>query len=323
MSTEPDPNAGAAAQAARDATLKTFERIRVFQRGEQRAVHKPLLILYALGRIARGEARMVEFAQMEGAFKQLLTEFGPSSAGASRHYPFWHLASDDHGALWQLQGPAELLRRPSGATPNLGELRSLHVQGGFAPELDARLRADPVLVSQLARRILDAHFPETLHADLLDAVGLDASETASTQDTIERRRRDPAFREKVLRAYEHRCCVCGFDLRIGNISAGLEAAHIQWFQAKGPDVEANGFALCALHHKIFDLGAFTVLPDSYTLVFSQHVAMGDATRKALLGYHGAGIILPQSQSYYPDPRYLRWHEKEVFKKPGRELVVSA
>ena len=91
MSTEPDPNAGATAQAARDATLKTFERIRVFQRGEQRAVHKPLLILYALGRIARGEARMVEFAQMEGAFKQLLTEFGPSSAGASRHYPFWHL----------------------------------------------------------------------------------------------------------------------------------------------------------------------------------------------------------------------------------------
>lgn len=148
------------------------------------------------------------------------------------------------------------------------------------------------------------------------------SEAASAQDTIERRRRDPAFREKVLRAYEHRCCVCGFDLRIGNISAGLEAAHIQWFQAKGPDVEANGFALCALHHKIFDLGAFTVLPDSYTLVFSQHVAMGEATRKALLTYHGAGIILPQSQSYYPDPRYLRWHEQEVFKKPGRELLGS-
>jgi predicted restriction endonuclease len=28
--------------------LKAFDRIRVFQRGEQRAVHKPLLILMAL-----------------------------------------------------------------------------------------------------------------------------------------------------------------------------------------------------------------------------------------------------------------------------------
>ena len=32
--------------------LKAFDRIRVFQRGEQRAVHKPLLILMALARIA-------------------------------------------------------------------------------------------------------------------------------------------------------------------------------------------------------------------------------------------------------------------------------
>jgi hypothetical protein len=33
---------------------------------------------------------------------------------------------------------------------------------------------------------------------------------------------------------------------------------IRWHQGGGPDEESNGFALCVLHHKTFDLGAFTV-----------------------------------------------------------------
>lgn len=87
----------------------------------------------------------------------------------------------------------------------------------------------------------------------------------------------------------------------------------------GPDIEANGLALCALHHQVFDLGAFTILPDTYSMVFSQHAVSGEASRKMLLGFHGAGIILPQSKDYYPRTEFLHWHEKEVFKKPGREM----
>ena len=36
---------------------------------------------------------------------------------------------------------------------------------------------------------------------------------------------------------------------------GIEAAHIKWHQAGGPDTEDNGLALCTLHHKRFDRGA--------------------------------------------------------------------
>lgn len=304
--------------------LKAFDRIRVFQRGEQRAVHKPLLILMALARIAQGAPRLVRFEDIDAPFKQLLTEFGPSSAPGSRHYPFWHLATD---GLWQLEGPASLLNRPAGATPNLGELRQLHVAGGFSPDVDAALRHDPALRAQLARQLLDAHFPETLHGDILGALGLDLNTepsgnedpTSTSTTTRTQAGRDPRFRERVLRAYEYRCCVCGFDLRIGNITAGLEAAHIKWFQAKGPDIEANGLALCALHHKVFDLGAFTILPDTYSLVFSQHAVAGEASRHMLMGFHGAGLILPQSKDYYPKAEFLKWHEGQVFKKPGRSL----
>jgi len=82
----------------------------------------------------------------------------------------------------------------------------------------------------------------------------------------------------VLLAYEYRCCVCAHDLRMGGHAIGLEAAHIKWFQARGPDVVQNGLALCSLHHKIFDLGAFTVLPGNHQIVFSRHLMGGDDTK---------------------------------------------
>lgn len=301
--------------------LSAFTRLKIFQRGEQRAVHKPLLVLFALGRIAKGDERLMDFATTEGELKRLLQEFGPSSAASTRHYPFWHLATDADGALWQLHGPHNILDRPRGVTPNLTELRENHIRGGFSPGVFEALKTDGRLRSDLARLILQTHFPESLHEDLVAATGVvleDVESGASIDAGRTGRKRDPSFRERVLRAYEYRCCVCGFDLRLGSIAAGLEAAHIQWFQAEGPDLETNGLALCALHHKIFDLGVFTVLPDSFTVVFSQHAAMSDGTKAKLLSHHGVGMILPQSERFYPTQDRLEWHARWVFKSPGRD-----
>ena len=75
------------------------------------------------------------------------------------------------------------------------------------------------------------------------------------------RKRDPYFRDRIIRAYEHQCAVCGFNVCVGNTLVALEAAHIKWRQAGGPDVEENGIALCALHDKLFDRGAFTFTPE--------------------------------------------------------------
>jgi putative restriction endonuclease len=305
---------------AESGILDAFARLKIFQRGEQRAIHKPLLILFALGRIAQGGERLMDFASIEGDFKRLLEEFGPSSAPSSRHYPFWHLATDAEGGLWELKGPQAILNRPRSVTPNLTELRANHVQGGFSKRVFEAFRRDGRLRSDLARLILEAHFPDSLREDVLAATGIvmDSGVSPDVPAAQPARRRDPSFRERVLRAYEYRCCVCGFDLRIGAMSVGLEAAHIQWFQAEGPDLETNGLALCSLHHKIFDLGAFTVRPDSFTLVFSQHTAMSDATKVRLLSHHGVGIILPQSERFYPSRQRLHWHATQVFKSPGRD-----
>ncbi len=300
----------------RDEILQAFDRMRVWQRGDQRAVHKPLLVLFALAKVDAGDTATVDWNDAEPHLKALLEEFGPDGSGSSRHHPFWHLQTD---GLWQLEGPANILARPPSATPTLGELRDNHVHGGFPPVLLAALQREPQLIATIAQRIVDAHFPESIRSDVLAAVGLpaDLSVLAVTQEQV--RRRDPAFREKVLLAYQYRCGVCGHDLRLGRQTIGLEAAHIKWFQARGPDVVSNGIALCSLHHKVFDLGAFTILPDSYQMIFSQHLNGSEESARRILAYHGASLILPQSREYLPQPEFLDWHRKQVFKSPERQL----
>ncbi len=311
--------------------LDVFENIRRAQRAGVYAPHKPMLILLALARVQGGEPRLVEFGAIDSLMKQLLLEFGPSGAAKSRHYPFWHLSTDGNGKLWDLSGPEEILQRPAAATPNLGELLAHHIKGGFPIEIDEALRHLPGLLEAVASRMLDAYFPATLHADIAATLGLDLDRAYEVREEESpaldyangrRRRRDPGFRERVLRAYEYRCCVCGFDLRIGHVTAGLEAAHIQWHHVGGPDIEPNGLSLCALHHKLFDLGVFTVEPSEHRVVFSQHAISGGRGMDGEMQFHGRAIHQPQHTDSLPAPEFLAWNAENVFKTPARQVVVA-
>lgn len=96
--------------------------------------------------------------------------------------------------------------------------------------------------------------------------------------------RDPGFRRAVLRAHEHRCAVCGFDIRLGARSLALDGAHIKWHQAGGPDDVQNGLALCVLHHKLFDEGAFTLSPPGErSVVLVSEAAIGTTGFDGWLG----------------------------------------
>jgi hypothetical protein len=108
--------------------------------------------------------------------------------------------------------------------------------GGFAEPVRLALARDPALAAEIARRILNAHFPESIRQDGMHS-----------------------------RASSHTVAA----------SAGTTCA---WAR----------LALCSLHHKIFDLGAFTVLPGNHQIVFSRHLMGGDDTKAKLLVRHGAG-----------------------------------
>lgn len=106
-------------------------------------------------------------------------------------------------------------------------------------------------------------------------------------------------------------------MRLGYRPVALEAAHIKWHQAGGPDVEVNGLALCSLHHKLFDRGAFTLSNDLEILV-SDGAYGSVGFQEWLMRFHGQKLNFPQRQTYYPSENYTRWHVKEVFQGEYRE-----
>ncbi len=306
-----------------DQVRAAFASIKPAKADGRYAPHKPLLVLLALARVQHQQARLAPFAAVEPKLKSLLMEFGPTGSADRRHLPFWHLGTDLGGSLWKISGPASLQDRPRAATPNLGELRQEGVEAGFSQEIHAALQSNPGLLESVARRILDDYFPSSLHADIVAELGLDlegapyAAITDEAAAGTRKRRRDPGFRDRVLLAYEYRCCVCGFDLRVGHLPAGLEAAHIQWHTHGGPDIESNGLCLCSLHHKLFDLGAFTVEPSELRIVFSKHAIAPNRGTDGPLSHHGQPMKPPLTAQDGPAPQFLEWNRSNVFKAPAR------
>jgi putative restriction endonuclease len=289
----------------RDAILIHFDELMVWKKGDQRAPHKPLLILYALGRWQRGLTE-VSFREAEPDLKRLLQEFGPPRRSDHPEQPFWRLQSD---GVWTVSAPPNLKLKTGDTIPRVGELRSPTVRAGFSVDVREALSADPALVTTIAIQVLEQHFPESLHQDILSAVGLTLRATRTYLP------REAEFRHRVLYAYDHRCAVCGFDVELGCTRIALDAAHIRWHQAGGPPEESNGLALCVLHHKTFDLGAFTVR-EGIVLVSDQvHGTRG--FQEHLMAYHGQSVREPQRTEWRPEPIHLDWHGREVFKGQPR------
>lgn len=291
--------------------LERVDKLRVWQQHGERAPHKPLLLLLALGSLSHDEIT-IPFETVERKLKALLEEFGPSRQRQEPALPFWHLRSD---GLWEVAADAALPLGKNGKRPTTSDLRRFHAVGRFPLEVERRLRGNPRLVHEISDRVLEAHFPESLHSDILDAVGL-----SRDLETVTRRRRDPEFRQKILDVYGYRCAVCGLDMRLRNMTVALEAAHIKWHQAGGPDVEPNGLALCSLHHKVFDLGAFTVAEGK---VLVSELVNGDAgCEYVMLRHHGNDLRRPVRPELAPNVEFLGWHRRQVFKERPRPVMVG-
>lgn len=288
--------------------VERLSTLNVWQRGSERAPHKPLLVLLALGAFSRGECSL-PFAEVETRLGALLKEFGPPRKTMHPEYPFWRLQKDS--GLWVVTADKPLRERQSGDAPPISELRAAHARGALGQDVQDELLSEPSALSAAVHELLEENFPETLHQDIKDAIGFVEPEAAP--QTSQRRRRDPNFRNAVLVAYQYRCAMCGLDLRVGTVSVGLDAAHIKWHQARGPDSVNNGMTLCTLHHKLLDFGAFTIAPDHRVLV-SEHVNGSRAVDEVLMRHHGVSVSVPRRPDEHPNPEFLDWHRREVFKE---------
>jgi putative restriction endonuclease len=77
----------------------------------------------------------------------------------------------------------------------------------------------------------------------------------------------------------------------------------------------NGLALCVLHHKTFDLEAFTVKEGVVLVSDRAHGTAG--FEEWLMVHHGRPLRDPQRPDWRPEPGYLAWHGREVFKGEAR------
>ncbi len=273
-----------------------MDNLSVWKKGDQRAPHKPLLVLFAMGQLQADKPRFISYEIIRGKLTELLIDFGPLRKSNHPEEPFVRLQRD---GIWLLD------KEVNSKSPNNRQLLTDKVSGGFTLEVYQLLKDHPELVQEIANSILYCHFPETMHQDILDSVGLDFTNYL-------RRKRNPKFREKILRAYGYSCAICGFNVRLAHTLIGLEAAHIKWHQAGGPGTEENGIALCSLHHKLFDRGVFT-LTSERKVVVSQDAHGTWGFEEWLIRYNGKEIRAPIQGNYYPSQVFLDWHMTEVFK----------
>ncbi len=294
-----------------DESLSPLLNVSVWKQGDRRAPHKPLLLLSALAAVQRGEPRQQPYEKIHDSLSELLVDFGHAGKSVHPEYPFWRLQND--GAFWEIPQREKAIalrgdRMRTGDVPP-GVLREAGATGGFSEEVHRALTADPSIVNRIASVILDEHFPRSMHEDLLDAVAM-----PWVVDSAARRKRSPEFRESLIRLYQQRCAMCGFDGRLAGASLALEAAHIKWHAHGGPDKPGNGLLLCSIHHKALDRGALGLSRDK-TILVSQHVRGGSQVDEWIIGLRGQDVASPIDPKAGLLKEFIEWHHDEVFLGP--------
>lgn len=291
--------------------IERLADIKLWKQGDTRAPHKPLLLLLVLSRLARGDDRVVRFADMEERLRDLIREYGPTRKSYHPEFPFWHLMSD---GIWEIPNKADIDRlrfeRVNVDSPTAADLRKAGAAGGLPEPIWNDLRRNPVLTRTAVQTILNCHFPETMHEDLLTELGLASGAPAASPDR--KAGRAPDFRDLVLNAYLNRCAICGFNGQFDSRTFGVEAAHVQWHSHQGPSTLENGLCLCVFHHKAFDRGVMGI-SDSLRILISPRLQKNDHTYQRFYVHENSILLHPIESRPPPAEKFIHWHRKNCFR----------
>ena len=304
--------------------LQHFDRLTIWKRNDERAPHKPLLILWAIGRCLQGEDRLVEYAVAHDSLLSLLSAFGPPRRDHKPHEPFWRLQNDH---IWEIPDRHRMTEDSRGGVSPAG-LREFQIKGGFPKPLFELFRRETTIARNVAHQLVSAHFPKSMQTAVLEATlgerivfdpwahdhrpSSDQSELL--EYTVKRRKRNSEFRDNVLQLCRRRCAVCEYSIEFPEkYWPALEAAHIKWNSHSGPDEASNGLSFCVLHHELFDWGAFTILPDSLQIAVAPEV-VNQSSVVSLTDFDGLELpVKRKNYSDWPAENFLNWHARNVFK----------
>jgi len=284
--------------------LEQVQSINVDTVHGRRAPYKPLLLLWMIGRVSRGESTKVQFVDAEEPLKDLMWAYRLGET-LEVGLPFVHLTSD--GDLWSLfDSNGNNISPPE---RKVGFLREEAV-GELTPAFVQAL-SDQELLNAVVTHLLQSDFPTSTHEEILEKVGLQG------KVAVVRPPRDSVYSGTVLLAYEYKCAFCGFDGRLENRHVGLDAAHIRMWAKGGPDDISNRICLCVLHHRLFDRGALSVDDNLQILVSQYFLESQNGDFSSVTKLVEQKMRLPQTGYESPAIEYLDWHRENLFRGPAR------
>ncbi|MFF8284099.1 HNH endonuclease [Streptomyces albus] len=162
------------------------------RRAKGQALHRPLLLLWAVRQAVHQQPRMQPWTKVRDALEPLLSAYGDApSGGQAAVYPFWALRRN---GLWEVQGDDDLALTSGGRRPKKSALDAADPMAGLPEDDYDLLTQDRETAAWMAGTLLLTFFnppPE----GLLDTLGL-----AELLDG----RIDTSLRPRVGARYDHR-----------------------------------------------------------------------------------------------------------------------
>ena len=283
--------------------IDRIDAINVYKKGTNRAPHKPLYLLFLLASQQKGIPRMLAFSEVSRVLSEALRLFGQRTASVNPEYPFWRLQNDGLSEVHPAS-PSVYELRESNNDPKKSSLIKNGATGGLIKADFDLLSKRPELLNEACHRVLDNHFPTSIHEDLLDFFGIDLGSKAALPDHL----KSYDFRSAVLSDYGFRCAISGFQSSPAVKHAGIESAELVWRNHGGSSTVSNAIAMSTLHRKLFHLGLFTI-DDDYKVRLSTDLGIADSVGLK----SGKSISLPSSASLFPSLTSLVWHRRWVFR----------
>lgn len=288
--------------------LRTFAKLRQHGPKDDKAPHKPLLLLSIL--------QLAEQDGPPGGELELTPEL------AFRFFTLWEIVAHRRSQKGDIRYPFHHLSGERCWTPLDAERREStdDRRTAFArldPDLSACL-GDPLFRGQARRVLIESYFPVDEQIALYEAFELPVPEdlgeapTKLVPEEPRRKGREARFRIIIVAAYHYSCALTGYRLTTVGGDSIVDAAHIHDFADSRNNDPDNGIALSKNAHWLFDHGLWTLDDDYRVMVAARHFTEASPDQRGLAEYHGQPIRLPRDERYLPNREYLAWHRRERF-----------
>ena len=295
-------------------------------RTRNRAPQKPLLLLSVLDLFELGEisSNLIQITEdLLDLFDKYWVRVLPFMKPSTLAMPFVRMESDGFWNVARRTEGESLLGSPERSVAQLQER-------AFGARLDEALYQHLQLEEnrRLIRSVLvgDRYFSNEARENLLQQGFVNHEAFIYSEELLKNPKdpkvrealsleeytpvRDQGFRRAVVKAYDHRCALCGIRVRTLDGHTLVEAAHIIPWSETRDDRPANGLSLCRTCHWTFDERLLSVSRD-YEIVTSNQLNVSGNLSGYLMNLEGRTIFVPSYEAYRPDRDSLEWHRKRL------------